>query len=75
MTLEELVGEVVGVDPAGLDDTSGVDTVAGWDSMTHLQVILAVEAEYGVTLSTAEIRQVRTVDAFRTLLAGRGVAT
>jgi len=42
-------------DQIGLD-TEGAD-VAAWDSFGHVRIVLALEAEFGIELTMAEIEQ------------------
>jgi acyl carrier protein len=50
----------------GLDDFEIVDSttaamVPGWDSLSHVRVILAVEREFGVRFGTLEVIRLRNV--------------
>jgi acyl carrier protein len=35
--------------------------VAGWDSLTHINMVLAVEKEFGMSLTTREVRSMKNV--------------
>jgi acyl carrier protein len=35
--------------------------IAGWDSLTHVNLIVSVEEEFDIRLSTAEIASVKSV--------------
>src|SRR6266700_1239763 len=35
--------------------------VAGWDSLSHFNLILAVEKEFGISLTTRDIRSMKNV--------------
>lgn len=35
--------------------------VAGWDSLSHINMILAVEKEFGMSLTTREVRSMKNV--------------
>lgn len=51
---------VLGADvKLGPDD--GPETIEKWDSVNHLNLILAIEAEFGVTFDTKEIPNLKTV--------------
>jgi len=72
--IRQVVAEVFGVDPSSLHDESGPDTLATWDSASHINLILAVEAEFGVTLSPEEAMDMLSVGLIRTILSEKGVA-
>lgn len=43
-----------------------------WDSLTHLRLVVAIQAEFGLDLAEAEIRSITSVDGIRKVLATRG---
>jgi acyl carrier protein len=45
-----------------------------WDSFAHLELIMAIESEFGVNLSAEDIAGMTSFTAIHTTLAGRGVA-
>ena len=56
-----IVADVLDLMPDQLaSDTEGAD-VAAWDSFGHVRIVLAVEAEFGVELTMAEIEQSASV--------------
>ena len=56
--------------PAGLTmkDEDGPQTFPDWDSVMHLNLILALEAEFGVRFSTTEIPQLTSIAKIRARL-------
>jgi len=64
---------VLGVDADCLGDDASPETIAEWDSMGHLNLVMAVESEFGVSLSAEDALGMRNVAAIRRLLRGRGV--
>jgi acyl carrier protein len=49
-------------------DMTTADSVPGWDSLSHLRIILAVEAEYGVRFSTLEVMKMKQVGDLQELV-------
>lgn len=64
---------LLGVPAEGLDDDASPDTVSEWDSLSHLNLVMALESEFGVSLSAEDALQMRNVAAIRRLLGARGV--
>lgn len=62
---------VLGPQARQLGDDHGPGSVPGWDSVAHLNVVLAVEEEFGVSFDTADIPRLRTVGAFLARLQQR----
>ena len=60
--VRDVVAETFGVDPAGLTVDSSPGSVAGWDSMGHLRLVMAVESRFGVRFQTDEIGRMKTID-------------
>ena len=53
--------------PAGLSQKN----CAAWDSVNHLNLILALEAEFGVAFEPEEIAAMQDLDAVKNLLAAK----
>lgn len=68
-----VLGEVLGVDPATVDDTTSPQTVKSWNSMTHMKLVARLEGEFGVRLAVREVIRVKSAADFRRLLAAQGV--
>jgi acyl carrier protein len=45
-----------------LTDAMTADDVDGWDSLTHINLIIAVERQFGVKFATAEISGLKADD-------------
>lgn len=54
------------------NDTSP-DNVKLWDSLQHLNLVLALEAEFGLSLSPEEAMEMLSVGLIRMTLSERGV--
>ena len=50
-----------------IDDTTSIHNVDGWDSMAHVGLMMALEREFGVSISPAdaiELTDVAKIKAF-----------
>jgi acyl carrier protein len=59
--LTYVIAEALELPPEEVKPNSSSDTVAVWDSLKHLDVILTVEQSYNVKFKTAEIAQLVSV--------------
>lgn len=50
------------------DEMTAAD-VEGWDSLSHINLIVAVEKEFKIKLTTAEVRGLNNVGDFVALIA------
>lgn len=48
--LRQVVAAVFDCSPAELDDSVSRDTFAAWDSLRHMNLIMALEEEFGTTI-------------------------
>ncbi len=71
--LYRIVSEVFGVPIEEINDDSSPDTIESWDSLSHLNLVLASEEEFGVSLSPEDVMEMLSVQLIRTILAERGV--
>ena len=72
--LIQLFAEVLGVDPAELNDESSPDDVKEWDSLAAMKLVAAIEEKFNVRLSTKEILKMSTIGRARKTLQTKEVA-
>jgi acyl carrier protein len=63
--LRLVFASVLGIDASTLTDDDSSQTIAEWDSLTHLNLIFALEAEFGVRFEAEEIPELMSVRAMR----------
>jgi acyl carrier protein len=49
-------------------ESTTASMVPGWDSLSHIRIITAVEAEFGVRFKTLEVLRLTNVGDLQTLL-------
>jgi acyl carrier protein len=70
--LYRTVADTLGVDIATLCESSSPATIDEWDSLSHLQLVMAIESEFGVRLAPDDVLRIRDLASMRTILAERG---
>jgi acyl carrier protein len=55
----DVVRDVFGDDEITLTETTTAKEVDGWDSLMHLNLVIALEKRFGVRFSTAEISDLK----------------
>lgn len=58
-----------------LTETSTARDVAGWDSITHVLIIVAVEKKFRVKFTAAEIQRLQNVGELAALIRGKQAGT
>ncbi len=72
--LISLVAEVLKLPPANVTDTLAMGQVESWDSLKHMELVVAIETGYGLELTFDEIVAMKSVGDIRKVLAAHGKA-
>lgn len=67
--LRAICASVFNIEPAQLGDEASPETIPEWDSLSHLTLVLAVEAEFGVAFEADEIPTLNTFGRLRDRVA------
>mgnify|MGYP000878702391 CR=1 FL=1 len=60
-TVRRMAADVLGVPATLLSEASGPDSVEEWDSVAHLNLIMAIEDQFQVTFSPEEMESICTL--------------
>ncbi len=74
MSIEEVVAKVFKVDVSEVTDLSSKETLAEWDSMGHLSLVMSLEERFRVSLSIADAMEMTSVQHIKRILKEYGVA-
>ena len=53
--VKQVMGRVFGVPPEQIGEESSPDTIKQWDSLRHMNLVLALEQEFGVTVKDEDV--------------------
>lgn len=71
--LYETIESILGVPYGTVTEGSSPETVPSWDSLNHLNMVMAIESEFGVTFSPEDVIDMRNVGLIQTILRDYGV--
>lgn len=71
-TLNQLVADVLGITVDEISDSSSPDTLSQWDSITHLNLVMAIEEAYDVQLTPEDALELNSVKLLRMYLEEKG---
>jgi acyl carrier protein len=71
--LYKTLAAVLGIDEQSLSEESSPDTIQSWDSLNHLNIILAMEQEFGIELSVDDAMNMVNIGRIREMLRAYGV--
>ena len=66
--LRTVMGSVLGVAPEAIDESSSPDSIESWDSLQQLNLILALEEEFGVVIPDEEAADLTSFPLIRLVL-------
>lgn len=72
--LQKVFHQVFDDDTIVIFDAMTTDDYDGWDSVSHIMLVLSVEREFGVRFTAAEIESIENVGAMIRLIMHRAVA-
>ena len=64
-----ITADIFGVPVDQVTPQSSPDTIENWDSINHLNLVLALEQEFGIQFTPEEIEQLLSVELIVALLA------
>jgi len=56
--LKKVVAEILGMATEDVVDNLSPDTNGNWDSLNHMNIITAVEKEFGIAMSMSDIQNI-----------------
>ena len=72
--LKEVLARVFDVDVAEIAETASNDTMDRWDSLRHMNLIVAIEEEFGVEFSGDQVADSVNYKLLRIVLQECGVS-
>jgi acyl carrier protein len=67
------LADVLAVAVEDIDDASSPESVSSWDSLNHLNLVMAIEEEFSVSLTPDDTLNMRDVQHVRAILRSHGV--
>jgi len=58
----------MGVPLEEINDNSSPDSIEAWESLSHINLILALESEFSVSLDPEDVMEMQSVSLIRTIL-------
>lgn len=66
--LNQIFIETLKVSPEDAASNLGMDDVRNWDSLSHMNLIVTIENDFGIELSGDDIAEMITFDKIREIL-------
>jgi acyl carrier protein len=66
-----MASDLFGVPEEHISAASSPDTIEAWDSIQHLNLVLALEEKFGLQLSPEEMEQMKSIGDVTKLVEGK----
>lgn len=70
-----IASDLFAISPDKIDAQSSPENIESWDSVQHLNLVLALEEKFGLQLSPEEIEQMKTIADVAKIVEGKIQAT
>lgn len=66
--VQKVLGSVLGINKDDVTPKISMSTVKGWDSLKQLTIILALEEEFGISISDGDVSTMTSYQGIRDVL-------
>lgn len=73
--MKRVMAETFEVDAQRIDEHTAPDTLAAWDSLRHMSLILALEREFGIEFDEEAIPELSSYTLLREAIAAKLATT
>ena len=74
MKLYDTIAGVLNIDASTLNEQSNATNTPNWDSLRHIEVILAVETSFNIRFAINEVVNMQNLGDMRAILTDKGVS-
>ena len=60
--IKQVMADVLDLDAAAIDDSTAMDSIESWDSLSHINLCLSLEQDFQVTFSVGEMESMLAYD-------------
>ena len=72
-SIQEILRDVADDETIVISENSTADDVEGWDSLTHIQLVVAIEKQFKIKFTAAEIQKWKNVGEMIASIAAKSV--
>ena len=70
--LKSVIATVLNIDESRINEDSSIDTIEEWDSLRHMNLVLAIEEEFGVSIPDEEAAEITSYKLIKIVLEELG---
>lgn len=73
VTLKQVIATMLNVDTSKINEDSSMDNLPNWDSLRHMNLVLALEEEFKVTIPDEDAGNITSYKLIKLVLNELGV--
>lgn len=71
--LKQVLSRCLNILESEINENTSVDTVPIWDSLKHLELVLTIESEFGVSLTSDQTIEILNYPLIKIVLSEHGI--
>ena len=71
--LKTVISNVFGLTSDKIDESTTMESIEQWDSLKHLELIMAIEEKFGIVFETEEILEITSFTRIKDILRNKGL--
>ena len=71
--LKQIMSNLFEIEEDEITDESSIDNIENWDSLKHINMIIAIEEEFGISIDEEEMVEMTSFVDIKRILRDRGV--
>ena len=71
--LKQIMSNLFGIEEDEITDESSIHSIEKWDSLKHINLIIAIEEEFGISIDEEEMVEMTRFDKIKRILRERGL--
>ena len=72
-TLKRVIATMLNLEASMIDEDSSMDTIPNWDSLRHMNLVLALEEEFKVSIPDDDVGNITSYKLIKLVLNELGV--
>jgi len=74
LKLKEVFKNIFQIETSSINDETSVDTIEKWDSLKHLNLVLALEEAFNITFTEEESVEIMSYPLVKAVLGDHGIS-
>lgn len=72
--IRRIMSNIFEIQEDEINDDSSIDKIESWDSLKHINLIIALEEQFGITITEDEMLEMTSFPDIKRILKDKGVS-